>query len=323
MSLIHQGRLSSTTTSSWRQSRSGSRPPSFGWVQRNRLYWLGAKEDFSHVRWPAGVAVRETEMFWDLIVELAKPVPSQVVLERGFTLRIDPKANLQDQRLQRVFTFTREFHHPLDSVNTGSAQAVARFDADHRRFPVESYEEVSLAWKGESWRTLTPDERALIHGIPPDAVGNATLKAMPENKRVQIRNSWIGNGFHIPSLVLVLWALVAEGCSLRTPLQCVSEQHLRASIPGSAFDIAVLQALHHDFEVHSFVQEVQSLFMECPGVLEAPWHKAVKRLQGCALEELQSYNAFLIHRAHTEFSQGPDWAGQRSRALLQASVGAQ
>ena len=295
----------------------------FGWVQRNRLCWLGAREDFSLVRWPAGVGVRETDLFWDLVVELAKPVPPQVVLERGFTLRIDPKANLPDQRLPRIFTFTREFYHPLDSGSTGSAQAVSRFEADHRRFPVESYEEVSLAWKGNAWRTLTPDERALMHGIPPDAVGNATLKKMPESKRVQIRNCWIGNDFHIPSLVLVLWALVAEGCSLRVPLQCVSEQHLRACVSGSAFDTAVLQALHRDYEAHSFVQEVQSLFMECPGVLDAPWHKAVKRLQGCALEELLTYHAFLVHRVRTEFSQGPDWAGQRNRALLQASVGVQ
>ena len=88
---------------------------------------------------------------------------------------IDPKANLTNQTLPRMFTFTRECHHPLDHDHNASAQAVARFMQDSCRFPVEAYEEYSLAWKREAWRTLTPSKRATIHGIPPDAVSSITL----------------------------------------------------------------------------------------------------------------------------------------------------
>ena len=34
----------------------------FGWVHRNRFYWRGAKDDFSQVRRPAGIGVRETAL---------------------------------------------------------------------------------------------------------------------------------------------------------------------------------------------------------------------------------------------------------------------
>ena len=78
----------------------------FGYVQRNRLFWIGSLEDFQSVRWPAGIAAQEQEQWWDLVIELAKPVPHQIHLERGFTLRIDPKANLLNQRLPRIYSFT-------------------------------------------------------------------------------------------------------------------------------------------------------------------------------------------------------------------------
>ena len=91
-------------------------------------------------------------------------------------------------------------------------------------------------------------------------MGSSTLKSMPEPKRIQTRNSWIGNGFHLPSLVLVLWVLAAEGCSIRVPMQCVFEQHLRGNIAGSAFDDLVLKALPGNFGGQEFVNEVSSLF---------------------------------------------------------------
>ena len=117
----------------------------FGWVHRNRLFWLGAMRDFSQTRMPAGIGFLQQPLWWDLVIELPKPIPAQLHMEKGFTLKIDPKANIQDQKLPRMFTFTREFPHPLDGDQSGTAQAVTRFEQDARRFPVEAYEDFSLA----------------------------------------------------------------------------------------------------------------------------------------------------------------------------------
>ena len=105
----------------------------FGWVHRNRLFWLGAMQDFSHTRMLARIGFLQRDLWWDLVIELPKPIPSQLHMEKGFTLKIDPKANIQDQKLPRMFTFTREFPHPLDSDQAGTAQAVARFEQDVSR----------------------------------------------------------------------------------------------------------------------------------------------------------------------------------------------
>ena len=83
-------------------------------------------------------------MRWDLVIELPKPIP----------LKIHPKANIQDQKLPRMFTFAREFPHPLDGDQSGTAQAVTRFEQDARRFPVESYEDsYPLRARHGSWTT--------------------------------------------------------------------------------------------------------------------------------------------------------------------------
>ncbi|OLP77008.1 hypothetical protein AK812_SmicGene42982 [Symbiodinium microadriaticum] len=295
----------------------------FGYVQRNRLFWIGSLEDFQSVRWPAGIAAQEQEQWWDLVIELAKPVPHQIHLERGFTLRIDPKANLLNQRLPRIYSFTQEFHHSEDDAHSGTAQAVARFRDDSCRFPVEAYEEVSLAWKQQEWRTFTPAERAAMHGIPPDAVSSATLQDVRENSRTKIRNGWVGKGSHIPCLILVVWAMVAEGARVPKPMQCVSEQHLLAHIPGSPFDVYALQGLPGMMSAEDLVYQVKQIFHAFPGSDLAPWDKVPRRLQGCDLHLLFSYRAFTIHRGLDDFSEGPSWEGQKNRALLQAALGVQ
>ncbi|CAE7280076.1 unnamed protein product, partial [Symbiodinium sp. CCMP2456] len=139
------------------------RAAQFGWVHRDRLFWLGSYSDFSHVCLPLGVSLAESEKSWAIDVSLSKPIPASINLERGFSLHIDPKANLTDASLPRIFTFTAEFSHPLDKDCAASAQATARFQEDSRRFPVEAYEDISVAWRQGQWRTLTPSERAAIH----------------------------------------------------------------------------------------------------------------------------------------------------------------
>ena len=204
-----------------------------------------------------------------------------------------------------MFTFTREFPHPLDGDQSGTAQAVTRFEQDARRFPVESYEDFSLAWRNEEWRTLTPSERAMVHGLPPDAVSSTTLHGLSEDRRTQIRNSWIGNGFHIPSLVLIMFVLVSEVVSMPASLECVFEKHLQDAVPGSPFDEAVLRSFAGTLTADSVVSEVQALFRDIPNYEQAPWYRVRKRLAGIELWPLGSFRAYQRHQGISEFTSGP------------------
>ena len=89
-----------------------------------------------------------------------------------------------------------------------------------------------------------------------------TLKDLPENKRNQMRNTWIGDGFHIPCLVLVFWAHVAEAAPLLRSLQSLSEQRLQSRSPGSPSDKAALAAILGKLTQDQFVQEVSVLFAD-------------------------------------------------------------
>ena len=294
----------------------------FGWVQRDRHFWLGSVTDFSKLRLPEGVSVSESDQRWVATVSLTKPVPPSINLERGFALHVDPKANVLDASLPRLFTFTREFSHPLDDAHTASAQAVARFKEDSQRFPVEAYEEISLAWRQGEWRTLTPSERAAIHCLPPDSVGSSAVHHVRRDLRTKVRNSWVGNGFHIPSLALVL-LLLTSGVRASPSLQCVFEQHLRETTPGSPFDDSALRAFPGQRTVDQVADSVRDILSNCPGCAEAPWHKVRKRLQGHEIHSLFAFKLFLWHRGLDEATEGPAWLGQRNRALLQAAVGRQ
>ena len=42
------------------------RAAQFGWVQRDRLFWLGSCVDFSRARLPPGVSITESERSWVL-----------------------------------------------------------------------------------------------------------------------------------------------------------------------------------------------------------------------------------------------------------------
>lgn len=79
--------------------------------------------------------------------------------------------------------------------------AATRFYQDDRRFPAPAYEEGSLFWRGADWRTPLPMERLQMMGWPAGAVDHVEGPAL---KKRQVQNSFIGNGFHLPTLLAVL-----------------------------------------------------------------------------------------------------------------------
>ena len=64
-------------------------------------------------------------------------------------------------------------------------------------------------WKGAAWRQPSPEERCTFHGLPP-TLFSRILEAGRSEEAVAIANSIVGNGFHLPSVITVIWRLLAD-----------------------------------------------------------------------------------------------------------------
>ena len=120
---------------------------------------------------------------------------------------IEPLSVVREEGKGAGYTFTREFRHPDDRASRASPAAVARFEAYHRRYPPDAYEERHLVWRGQDWRTWSSAECAQAMGLPPDL-----LRPFHEfDEPIAVQNagkcSAVGNSFHVPSMMAVLLIL--------------------------------------------------------------------------------------------------------------------
>ena len=196
----------------------------FGWVRRNRLYWgAGATHTIaSQARGvPQGATMNYSDKEGYTIAWSGKPVPPRLRSVDGFKLGppVPEQVVVHGGKTAR-YPFTREFWHP-DERTDASRSAQERWRTDGRKFPPGAYEDQNLAWRGEQWRALLAEEKAQLHGMPPrapfrgDRVKDCDFEEVEKNA-----HCLIGNGFHIPSLMLVfillLQAVPAEAVSLHS-----------------------------------------------------------------------------------------------------------
>ena len=174
-----------------------------GWTHRNRLYWLGSSSKSIH----AGLQPPD-DWGWNtsgsdlhLVYAGKKPIPPKIHWLDGFLPMFDPQQVLAGNHNLGFHPFTREFSRPEDRIHKSSPEAVARFRDDSRRFPPSAYEEQSVLWRKDAWRQPTPSERAQMMGVPPSAVASVPA---PMPKKRQLQNSLLGNGFHLPSVLVML-----------------------------------------------------------------------------------------------------------------------
>ena len=234
-----------------------------GWTHRNRFYWLGGSkggittamlppDDWS---WEAG----QGSGIPVLAFKGKKPIPPRVFFHQGFQPLFDPAQVVQAAGKGAMHPFTREFWHPSDRVRSVSAEAASRFFADSRRFPPSAYEEGSLLWRGPEWRAPYPDERAQMMGWPAQLVeaGNGRTR-----RSSAMKNSFIGNGFHIPTILAVLCfipQLLATKISY--PLSDFEETRLSTRLQGTVWEPGRSMPL--------------PLPPRCRAVFQtSPWHRA-------------------------------------------------
>ena len=140
-----------------------------------------------------------------------------------------------------MYTFTREFCHPVDRVPMAAPAARERFFQDNKRFPPDSYSDSSLLWKGDQWRQPCPVERASLMGIPAGLVRDIPREQAIEPRKTAIGNCLIGNSFHVPSLMLVLIILFQAQSAVTStpvsfPMRSDEEHALKVRIAGTIFE---------------------------------------------------------------------------------------
>eukprot|EP00435_Cladocopium_sp_Y103_P019584 s1435_g4.t1 len=194
--------------------------------------------------------------------------------------------------------------------------AVERFHADHRRFPPGAYEEHSLLWKGDAWRTLSPAECSQLMGTPHAAT--AAIQGPPNQRRAK-QNSLLCNGFHIPSLLVVLMLLPQLLESKLLPSPPSPDGALRARLQHTVWEPGRLAAMPDLYTAPAIIQEMQ-LMLPMDAIPKEVWMDSTRRLQACRLHQLQMFAAWRRLRGESWTSLGPTPIFGRDRTRIFAGV---
>ena len=296
---------------------------SCGWVQRRRLYWLSANrrglvdtlQPPPHWQWESPAAGHPPELRY----QGPKPVPAKVVWSGGFAPLLDPAVIVKSGGSGAMHTFTREFYHPEDRVQQVSAAAAQRFYEDNRRFPPGAYEEHSVLWRGSQWRQPFPEERAQLLGVPPAAV--SAVQGSEDHQR-RVRNSLLGNGFHIPSVLAVFLLLPAllEAKLVRQPTS--PDWELRERVQGTVWEPERLARFPDMLHGADVVSEMKSCFADIP-VAPSIWQEVERRLNHCRLHCLQAFSAWCRMRGDPWQQLGPTPVFGRDRTAIFAGLSGQ
>eukprot|EP00434_Breviolum_minutum_P039847 symbB.v1.2.035390.t1/scaffold4753.1/size44016/3 len=296
----------------------------FGWVHRKRLYWMASEEGSLGVDTPL-----PSDWSWippqgksppELRYQGKKPFPSRVVWDHQFTPTFDPSKVMAQGGRGGFHTFTREFYHPDDRVPSCSPEAAERFYADSRRFPPGSYESHSLLWRRDEWRQPNSAERCATMCIPPAAVMSVNT---PPAKREQQRNSLIGNGFHIPSIMILLTLLPhLLQAKFVHPTIDPGDGVLQARLQGTVWEPGRLDVWPHLLDAADVVRLLPTCFahLALPDELLLQVHH---RLAHCRLSRLQEFAVWQQMRGEPVASSGPTPIFGRDRTFIYSGLSGQ
>ena len=178
-------------------------------------------------------------------------------MEEGYSFKLNPKEVVKAGGKGAISTFTREFPHGDLWQRGASKEARARALSDGSAFPDTAYEEHCLLWKGDKWRTPSPAQRAVIHGIPVSLISTIGAKKS-EKERRRVQNCAVGNGFHVPSLAIIIVLLIQSVCSYCIPnlFETEGDRFHRQRIHGSAFDPKIFTDHESNMSQKELVNEI-------------------------------------------------------------------
>ena len=304
----------------------------FGFVQRNRLFWgqidgrvIGPEQakDFADIGmdWQHCTYGAKTPK----VLYKGKPFPRSVRLAGGYKFAIQPDRICEQGGKGAMCAFSREFPHPEDRMSQASAQAQQRFLQDQKRFPPGAYEPRSLAWKGESWRTFTSCERAQIMGWPYEALQESILRPVDQDWQTgeRKRNSYIGNGFHAPSVMIFLAMLLQVIDCVDVPplLYPEGEAQLRARIRGTPWEPGF--CIPGTLDAHALLDEIRSQFEDVDfqrAGRPRMWKRAKDLLEEVDLKSLQVFWMTAVLQGCNPLELAPEWRDQKHKAMHAASI---
>ena len=201
-----------------------------------------------------------------------------------------------------------------------SPEAAERFYADSRRFPPGSYESHSLLWRRDEWRQPNSAERCATMCIPPAAVMSVNT---PPAKREQQRNSLIGNGFHIPSIMILLRLLPhLLQAKFVHPTIDPGDGVLQARFQGTVWEPGRLDVWPHLLDAADVVRLLPTCFahLAIPDELLSQVHH---RLAHCRLSRLQEFAVWQEMRGEPFASLGPTPIFGRDRTFIYSGLSGQ
>ena len=295
-----------------------------GWTQRLRLFWLCSRRRGLGANIPPPdswqwVPGRRAHDLPELAYAGTKPIPAKLQCTEGYLPLLDPTKVMQNGGKGAMHTFTREFFHPADRIQQVSPEAAARFELDHRRFPPGAYEEHCLLWRRDQWRPPSPEERAQMLGIPPAAVN--AVEGSPDERR-QGRNSLLGNGFHLPSLMAVLCLLPALLEAKLVPQPRQPDADLLARLVGTVWEPGRLNSFPDIMDGAAVTQMMQGMFesIDLPTTI---WQTTRDRLAVCQLPQLQAFASWRRLRGEEWRQLGPIPVYGRARTRVFAGLSGQ
>ena len=314
----------------------------FGWVWRRRIFYgRGPKGTFESLTpegaqeyLPSQASLLKNPGAVPTLKWKGKPVPDRIRWRGGFQAGFEAADVVANNGKGAMFTFTRCCQHPDD--HPASATVRKRAKEDGNRFPTQAYEERSLLSKqaGES-RTFRPPvsaERAEVHCFPSSMVEEATFAGTTPSEEEGKRCSLVGNGYHIPSVMIALILLSSlqlvdpHKVHIQYPLSELWETRLRSAVQGTVFEPGVCETFPGVYTSSDLTIELWELFKPL-NISQLEFDKWADTFESKAtskaLATLQIYWVDACARGRSSYEQGPDWRSQRRRAEYKAVLSEQ
>ena len=163
-----------------------------------------------------------------------------------------------------LFPFTKEFQHPHEKTQA-TADAKSRWQQDGRRFPQLAYEAENLVWRGRMAHAHR--QRRELHCMAsPGGEAHADEQERTRTRCEAMANSAIGNGFHLPSMMLFMFLLlqgvVGEEQQMQSPYcgigVAADEEDSRRRIAGTVLDENVLKSTQGTLRPRDIIHQPMS-----------------------------------------------------------------
>ena len=314
----------------------------FGWVWRRRLFYgRGPKGTFESLTLqvaqeylPSHASLVKIPGAVPTVKWKGKPVLERIRWRGGFQAGFQAEDVVANNGKGAMFTFTRCCQHPDD--HPASAAVRKRATEDGNRFPMQAYEERSLLSKqaGDStvFRPPVSAERAEVHCFPSSMVEEATFVGTNASQEEGKRCSLVGNGCHIPSVMIALILLSSlqlvdpQKVHIQYPLSELWETRLRSAVQGTVFEPGACENFPGVYTSSALTIELWELFrpLNIDHSEFDRWADTFKsEATSKALAALQIYWVDACARGRSIYEQGPDWRSQRRRAEYKAVLSEQ